>query len=95
MFYFDRILGVSKQNYHWLLSVAGMSTFSTVMLPTSAHSATTGRVLPVRLPTPTTWAWFLLASVRQTTTIVTTLSPSAASTLVMPNGGRGDGAKRE
>lgn len=77
--------------YHWLLSVAGYSIPTMVRLTAAVAAASVGHVRLARLPTPTTWASILRTSARQTitTAIVTTVSPSAASTQVVPNGGKG------
>ena len=60
-----------------------------VLCGTSATAATAGRVrLAVLLAIPTASASILLTSIRRITTIVTPVSPSAASTQVVPNGGK-------
>lgn len=61
----------------WLLSVAAMLIWTTVRLGTPARTATAGRVRRTPRPTPTTWTWILLTSIRQATTIVTAVFPSA------------------
>lgn len=76
--------------YHWLLSVAGASSWATATSTTSATAAGTGRVRLVHLPTPTSWIHSQATSIRQAATIVTTVFPSAAFTQVVPNGGKGN-----
>lgn len=63
--------------YFWLLSVAGIYILQMALSTTSATTATAGRVLLNRRLTHTTWTWILRASIRQTTTTVITVSPSA------------------
>ena len=75
--------------YHWLLSIAGASSWATATSTTSATAVGIGRIRLVRLPTPTSWIHSQATSIRQAATIVTTVSPSAASTQVVPNGGKG------
>ena len=71
-------------NYHWLLSVAGLSIPTLVRLATSAAAATSGRVRLNRLPTPMVWACIPPMSTQsQVVTTVIVVSPSAASILVI------------
>lgn len=65
-----------------------MSTSAMVMLATLVSMVVLGHVPPNRLPTPTTWACILRMLIRQTTTFAMVVSPSAASTQVVPNGGK-------
>ena len=55
----------------------------------SSASATTGRVQIAHLRVLITYSRTLRTSIRQATAIVGMLSPSAASTQVVPNGGKG------
>ena len=66
-----------------------MSTSAMVMLATLVSMVVLGHVPPNRLPTPTTWACILRMLIRQTTTFAMVVSPSAASTQVVPNGEEG------
>ena len=65
-----------------------MSTSAMVMLATLVSMVVLGHVPPNRLLTPTTWACILRMLIRQTTTFAMVVSPSAASTQVVPNGGK-------
>ncbi len=56
---------------------------------TSASAAVGGHVRFTRQLMPTTCICILLASIRPVTTAASMVSPSAASTQVVPNGGKG------
>ena len=63
-----------------LLSVVAAFISIPVLLAPSVVAVGSGRVAPVRLPTPTVYTSILPLSIRQITAIVSTVSPSAAST---------------
>ena len=75
-----------------LLSVAdGLMLVLTMkaLCGTLVTTATTGRVQIAHLRVLITYSRTLRTSIRQATAIVGMLSPSAASTQVVPNGGKG------
>lgn len=84
-----RVTPIKILIYHWLLSVAGGWMLAVAELVASATAATPGRVRPVVvLAMPTASPSVLFTSSRQMAPIVTSVSPSAASTQIVPNGGK-------
>ncbi len=81
----------------WLLSVAGMSGRIIVMLTTSVIAVTTGRVHQPQLLMSIVLGSILLTLIHLILVITSLIlvSPSAASTQVVPNGGKGRGWVRK